>query len=65
MIDLQGKCTCPSDLPYCICGYESWGEIINKKPIVATEEEQKINPRSKSAKVRIFERCNKENKIQK
>ena len=65
MIDLQGKCTCPSDLPYCICGYESWGKIINKKPIVATEEEQKRNPRSKSAKVRIFERCNKENKIQK
>ena len=65
MIDLQGKCTCPSDLPYCICGYESWGKIINKKPIVATEEEQKRNPRSKSAKVRIFERYNKENKIQK
>ncbi len=60
MMDMQGKCTCPSDLPYCICGYESWGKIINKKPIIATTEEQERNPRSKSAKVRIFERCDKE-----
>lgn len=60
MLDLQGKCTCPSDLPYCICGYESFGKIINKKPIVATQEEQEKNPRSKSAKVRIFERVDKE-----
>lgn len=61
MLDLQGKCTCPSDLPYCICGYQSLGRIINKKPIIATQEEQKRNPRSKSAKVRIFERLDKEN----
>lgn len=60
MIDLQGKCTCPSELPYCVCNYESWGKVINKKPIVATEEEKKINTRSKSAKVRIFERKDKE-----
>ena len=59
MLDLQGKCICPSDLPYCICGYESFGNIINKKPIVATQEEQEKNPRSKSAKVRIFERIDK------
>lgn len=61
MIDLAGKCTCPSDLPYCICGYESWGKAINKKPIIATKEEQERNSRAKSAKVRIFERCDKEN----
>ena len=60
MIELQGRCTCPPDLPYCICNYESWGKIINKKPIIATKEEQEINTRSKSAKLRIFERCNKE-----
>ncbi len=59
MIDLQGKCTCSSELPYCVCNYESWGKIINKKPIIATEEEQKRNSRSKSAKVRIFERLEK------
>ena len=59
MLDLQGKCTCPSELPYCVCNYESWGKIINKKPIIATKEEQERNSRSKSAKVRIFERLDK------
>lgn len=56
MIELQGKCTCPKDLPYCICGCQSLGKVINKKPIVATQEELERNSRSKSAKVRIFER---------
>ena len=60
MLDMQGKCTCPKDLPYCICGYKSFGKIINKKTIIATEEEQKRNSRAKSAKVRIFERIDKE-----
>ena len=55
-VDAQGKCTCPSDLPYCVCGYISYGKIINKKPIIASKEEQKVNKRSKSAKLRIFER---------
>ena len=54
--ELQGKCTCPSDLPYCICGAIKYGNIINKKPIEAKVEEIKVNPRSKSAKLRIFER---------
>ena len=56
MLDAKGKCTCPSDLPYCVCGVKSLGEIINKKPIIATEEEQSENSRSKSAKLRIFEK---------
>ena len=55
-IEAKGKCTCPSDLPYCVCGAKSLGKIINKKPIIATEEEQKENSRSKSAKLRIFEK---------
>ena len=55
-IEAQGKCTCPSDLPYCVCGAESLGKIINKKPIIASKEEQEENSRSKSAKLRIFER---------
>lgn len=59
MLDLQGKCTCPPDLPYCICGYESWGKVINKKPIIASKQEQEKNARSKSAKVRVFERRDK------
>ena len=45
-----------SDLPYCVCGAKKIGIVINKKPIVATEEEIKENSRSKSAKLRIFEK---------
>ncbi len=52
----QGICTCPKDLPYCVCGAKQLGKIINKKPIIATENEQKENTRSKSAKLRIFEK---------
>ncbi len=55
-IEAQGKCTCPKDLPYCICGYHSEGKIVNKKPIVASVKEQEENTRSKSAKLRIFEK---------
>ena len=55
-VDAQGKCTCPKDLPYCVCGAVSEGKIINKKPIIATKEEQEENSRSKSAKLRIFEK---------
>ena len=55
-IEAKGKCTCPKDLPYCVCGAKSLGEIITKKPIVATDEEKERNSRSKSAKLRIFER---------
>ena len=55
-VEAQGKCTCPSDLPYCICGAKSLGKIITKKPIIADEQEQKENSRSKSAKLRIFEK---------
>lgn len=51
-----GKCTCPKDLPYCVCGAVCLGRIINRKPIIATREEQKENSRAKSAKLRIFER---------
>lgn len=56
MLDAKGKCICPSDLPYCVCGAKSLGKIVNKKPIIASTQEQEENPRSKSAKLRIFER---------
>ena len=58
-IEAEGKCTCPKDLPYCVCGYKSYGKIITKKPILPTKEEQDENARSKSAKLRIFERISK------
>ena len=51
-----GKCTCPPDLPYCICGAKSEGKIITKKPIIPSDKEQKENTRSQSAKLRIFEK---------
>lgn len=54
--DSLGKCTCPKDLPYCICNKEVKGKIITKKPILPTEEEMNLNSRSRSAKLRIFER---------
>ena len=61
-VELEGRCTCPKDLPYCVCNYTSYGKIITKKPILPTEEEQKENTRSKSAKLRVFERRLKDKK---
>lgn len=58
-LEAEGKCTCPKDLPYCVCGYKSYGKILTKKPIIPSQEEQAENPRSKSAKLRIFEKLNK------
>ena len=57
--DAEGKCTCPKDLPYCVCGAKTLGKIINKKPIEASKEELEINSRAKSAKLRIFEKREK------
>ena len=54
--DSVGKCTCPPDLPYCVCGNKPEGKIITKKPILPTEKEMEINSRSKGAKLRIFEK---------
>lgn len=58
-IEAEGRCTCPKDLPYCICNYKSLGKVLTKKPIIPTKEEQEENSRSKSAKLRIFERIEK------
>ncbi len=55
-LEAKGKCTCPPDLPYCVCGFKSEGKIVTKKPIIPTIEEQKENSRAKSAKLRIFEK---------
>jgi len=53
---MQGKCICPKDLPKCVCNYISYGKIISKKPILPSDKELEINSRSKSAKLRVFER---------
>jgi len=54
--DALGRCTCPKDLPYCICGNKQIAKIINKKPIEASLQEQEENSRSRSAKLRILEK---------
>ena len=54
--ECAGKCTCPPDIPYCVCGSKKLGKIITKKPILPSEEEIKNNSRSASAKLRIFEK---------
>lgn len=54
--DYEGKCTCPTDFPYCVCGNKPKGRVITKKPILPTEEEVEKNSRSRSAKLRIFEK---------
>ncbi|MEE1085844.1 MAG: 16S rRNA (cytosine(1402)-N(4))-methyltransferase RsmH [Schaedlerella sp.] len=52
----ENPCTCPSHFPVCVCGNKSKGKVITKKPILPGEEELENNSRSKSAKLRIFER---------
>ena len=50
-------CTCPPSFPVCVCGKVSQGKVITGKPILPGEEEREENPRSKSAKLRIFEKA--------
>ncbi|MDE7249025.1 MAG: 16S rRNA (cytosine(1402)-N(4))-methyltransferase RsmH [Lachnospiraceae bacterium] len=52
----QNPCTCPPEFPVCVCGRTSKGKVITSKPILPGEEELKENSRSKSAKLRIFEK---------
>lgn len=52
----ENPCTCPPDFPVCVCGKVSKGKVITRKPILPSEEEQKRNSRSKSAKLRVFEK---------
>ena len=52
----ENPCTCPPDFPVCVCGRKSKGRVITRKPILPSEQEMEENSRSKSAKLRIFER---------
>lgn len=52
----ENPCTCPSDFPVCVCGKKSKGKVITRKPILPSEEELEENRRSKSSKLRVFER---------
>ena len=52
----ENPCTCPPDFPVCVCGKKSKGRVVTRKPILPSEEETRENSRSKSAKLRVFER---------
>ena len=52
----ENPCTCPSNFPVCVCGNKSKGHVVTRKPILPSEEELEVNKRSKSAKLRVFER---------
>ncbi len=52
----ENPCVCPKEFPVCVCGNVSKGRVISRKPILPGEEEMKENKRSKSAKLRVFER---------
>ena len=52
----QDPCICPKDFPVCVCGKKSKGRVITRKPILPSEKELEENTRSRSAKLRVFER---------
>ena len=52
----EDPCICPANFPVCVCGRTPKGKVITRKPILPSEEEMESNSRSKSAKLRIFER---------
>lgn len=54
--ELSLACTCPPDFPVCVCGKVQEVELVNKKPITASEEELENNSRSQSAKLRVIEK---------
>lgn len=53
---LEGECTCPPNMPVCGCGATQSIEVLTGRPVTASEEEEKRNPRARSAKLRVAER---------
>ena len=56
MAEAAKGCTCPPEFPVCVCGKKPTVRLIAKKPITAGEEELKVNPRARSAKLRVAEK---------
>ena len=52
----ENPCECPPGFPVCVCGKKQLGKVISRKPILPSEEEMEVNSRSKSAKLRVFEK---------
>jgi len=55
---LEGECTCPPGLPVCACGAKQVVTVLTHRPVTASAEEIDRNPRSRSAKLRVAEKCN-------
>ena len=53
----ENPCICPPGFPVCVCGRISKGQVITRKPILPSEQEMEENSRSKSAKLRVFEKA--------
>ncbi|MBE6925778.1 MAG: 16S rRNA (cytosine(1402)-N(4))-methyltransferase RsmH [Ruminococcaceae bacterium] len=56
MVEASKGCTCPPNFPVCVCGKKPKVKLITKKPLIASQEELEVNPRSRSAKLRICEK---------
>ncbi len=54
--EMENPCTCPPEFPVCVCGKIPYGKMAPRKPILPSEGEMEVNTRSKSAKLRVFER---------
>ena len=54
--DFENPCTCPKEFPVCVCGKKPLGKVVSRKPILPSQEELLENSRSKSAKLRVFEK---------
>ena len=54
--DMASGCTCPRNLPVCVCGKKPEVKVLTKKPILPSENELEENPRSRSAKLRVCEK---------
>jgi 16S rRNA (cytosine1402-N4)-methyltransferase len=56
MQDAAKGCTCPPNFPVCVCGKKPRVQILTRKPIVSGDEELEMNPRARSAKLRVCEK---------
>jgi len=56
MVAASKGCTCPPSFPVCVCGKKPQVKLITRKPIVSSDEELAVNPRARSAKLRICEK---------